>query len=59
LGDARMLDCESISECIDEILTALAYPVCFSGCLVCGSSLFCDDHQFIDGSRCERSSRSI
>jgi len=54
LGDVRILDCESIYECIDEIFTALAYPVCLSSCLVYGSSLFYDDHQFIDGSRCER-----
>jgi len=31
LGDVCILDCESISDCIDEIFMALAYPV---ACLI-------------------------
>jgi len=52
-------------KCLDCVLTynylmncfTLAYPVC---CLVVlyVALLFRDDHQFIDGNRCARSSRS-
>jgi len=40
LGDVCTLDCGSISDCIDEIFTTLAYPVCLFDCLVCYSSTF-------------------
>ena len=40
LGDVCVLNCESISVCIDEIFTAITYLICLSDCLVCCSSTF-------------------
>jgi len=57
LNDVCILDCESISDYIDEIFLALAYPfLVWMSCML--FFYFCDDHQFIDGSRCERYSWS-
>jgi len=48
-----MLDYEIVYNYMINYFSALAYPsiVCCMSC-VCGF-LFCDDHQFIDVSRCE------
>jgi len=58
LDDVCILDGESISDCMIKIFLALAYPLLV--CFLCMLFFYlCDDHQFIDGSRCERYSWSI
>jgi len=52
LRDVCIIDCESISDCMIKPLLALAYPSVFVVCPACGT-LFCDDHQLVDVSRCE------
>jgi len=37
---------------MDEIFCALAYPTFIVVCSLCGT-LFCDEHQLVDVSRCE------
>jgi len=52
-----MFDCEGISDCMIKICLALAYPL-LVWLLYMLFFYPCDDHQFIDGSRCERYSWS-
>jgi len=57
LGDICLLDYEGIYDFMIKIFLALAYPLLV--CLLCMLFFYsCDDHQFIDGSRCERYSWS-
>jgi len=52
LDDVCIFDCEGISDCMIKLLLALAYPSVLLCVMLCGS-LFCDDHQLVDVSRCE------
>ena len=57
LDDICILDYEGIFDCMIKILLALAYPLLVW--LLCMLFFYlCDDHQFLDGSICERYSWS-
>jgi len=58
LDDVCIIPCGSIYVCMIKPLLALAYPSVIVCVLLCGT-LFCDDHQLVDVSRCEEHSWSI
>jgi len=53
LCDVRMMDCEYVSNFIDDVVLCTSLPYfCYCVFLLCGT-LICDDHQLVGVSRDE------